>query len=66
MQVIFISENKLQKEHLSDSENFFSNLCASILKPHYDKNVNPYASTKELKNKAFALKNEHMKEAIGI
>ena len=56
MQVIFISENKLQKEHLSDSEIFFSNLCASILKPCYDENVNPYASTKQLKKQGIYIK----------
>ena len=47
---------KLQKEHLSASENFFSNLCASILKPCCDENVNPYASTKQLKKQGIYIK----------
>lgn len=59
------SDYKTSKSHASDlylgkkdseSEKFFSNLCASILKPCCDENVNPYTSTKQLKKQGIYIK----------
>ena len=61
IQVIFILENKLQKEHLSNSDHFFQELISIHFKP-----LLGWECAFELKKKACTLKSEHMKKAIGI
>ena len=41
-------------------------IYASIFNPYKDENVHSYATTKELKKKAFTINSQNLKQAIGI
>lgn len=59
IQVTFILETKLQ------NDSFWAG-NANFLKPCQDVNVHKNATTKELKKKAFIVKSQSIKQAIGI
>ena len=68
IKVTFISENKLQKKkHIfQKNKTVFSEIYASILSPCWGGNVHTYATTQELKKKAFRLNSQNIKQKFGV
>ena len=60
-------ENKLQKKTFSlvKKDWFFVDLCVHF-EPLQARNVHTYATTKELKEKAFRINSQYIKQAMGI
>ena len=65
-QVTFTFEIKLQKYIFQQN---MTNVLAAIVSfqnPRRDRNINTYATTKELKNKTFKVQSQNTKQEIGI
>ena len=56
--------NKLQKENVLAKYDCFGGIYTFILNPCYDGNVYAYATTKELKKKAFRINSQNLKQTI--
>ena len=66
IQVTFITEQNLKKEHFLAKNTVFYVTYVSILNPCYDGNGHTYATTKEMKTMEFRINNENTKQASGI
>ena len=66
IQVTFISQKKLQKQHFLAKNTVFLATYASILNPCYDQNVPTYTTTKKLKNIPFKIISQTIKQKFGI
>ena len=66
IQVTFITEKKLQKEHfLAKRHCLLGNLCVH-LNPCQDGNVHTSGTTKEMKVMAFSINSQNVEQAFGI
>ena len=65
-QVTLILENKLQNEHFQENVTTFLPTYRFTLNLCQDSNVHRYAVIQELKEKAFAINSQNIKQQIGI
>ena len=63
LQVTYMSENKLQKEYFWAKQDYD---IMPFLKPCYNLYMRIYATSKELKKKAFPVKCQNMKQPVSM